>query len=234
MAKLPVLMYHHISLTQSEGLTISSKKLEEQFKYLAEKGYKTHYFKDLADIKKFASKKNIIITFDDGYVSQKEIAIPLLKKYNLKATFFIPLNYLGKTDIWNTDSIDIMTVEQLQSIDSSIVELGYHSFFHKKYHELSTEEIQQDTDLCFKIVSEKTLPFTAALAYPYGKYPRDISGKKSFISLLQKNGFTYGLRIGNRLNTFPFRNPFEIQRIDVKGEYSLKKFAQKVKFGKIF
>jgi peptidoglycan/xylan/chitin deacetylase (PgdA/CDA1 family) len=227
-------MYHAVSLIESEALTISTEKLEEQFGYLADKGYKTYHFKELLEYAKLPSKKNIVITFDDGYVNQMELAIPLLEKYKLKATFFVPLDYIGKTDEWNTSGIEIMTSEQLNSLDPMRIELAFHSFYHKKYNELTEAEIEEDTSLCFNSVSENNFPFSAVVAYPYGKYPRETSEKKKFIAQLKKFQFQYGVRIGNRLNSFPFENPFEIQRIDVKGEFSLAKFKRKIKFGKIF
>jgi peptidoglycan/xylan/chitin deacetylase (PgdA/CDA1 family) len=234
VSKLPILMYHDVSLTKSEALTISVEKLEEQLRYLAKKGYLTYHFNELMDLKILHSKKNIVITFDDGYVSQLNLVIPLLEKYKLKATFFVPLNYLGKTDEWNTSSLPIMTSEQLNTLNPSMIELAFHSYYHKKYSELTEAEIEEDTQLCFDSVSENNFPFTAAVAYPYGKYPRETSKKKNFIAQLEKHQLKYGVRIGNRLNNFPFKNPFEIQRIDVKGEFSLAKFKRKVKFGRIF
>ncbi|RMA58564.1 polysaccharide deacetylase [Ulvibacter antarcticus] len=234
MSKLAVLMYHDVSTVTSEALTISVEKLEEQFAWLVEKGYKSYHCKELMELQKLPAKKNILITFDDGYVSQMELAVPLLEKYNLKATFFVPLNYLGKTDQWNTSALSIMTSEDLLSLNPQTIELAFHSYYHKKYNELTEVEIEADTQLCFNTVSEKKLPFSAAVAYPYGKYPRETSEKKKFFQQLKKQQFHFGFRIGNRLNDFPFKNPFEIQRIDVKGEFSLSKFKRKVKFGKIF
>jgi len=234
MARLPILMYHHVSLEDSKGLTISGKHLESQFSYLAAKGYKTFHFNELDNYGKVKSKKNIIITFDDAYVSQMQIAVPLLKKYKLKATFFVPLDFLGKTDLWNTSEIEVMTIEQLRSLDSSVVELGYHSFYHKKYTELSNDEIEEDTRKCVAFVSENKLQFSPVLAYPYGKFPKDKLRNKAFEEILAQHGIKYGLRIGNRVNSFPFKKPYQIERIDVKGEWSLLKFRQKIKFGKFF
>jgi len=176
----------------------------------------------------------VIITFDDAYVSQMELALPLLQKYKLKATFFAPLNYLGKTDEWNTASIPIMTAAQLKALDSEIIELGYHSFYHKKYPELSNQEILDDMRKCFEIITEHRIKFSAALAYPYGKYPGETEEKEAFFDLLRTQNFKFGLRIGNRLNKFPFKEPFEIQRLDIKGEYSLARFQRKLRFGKLF
>ena len=153
MRKLAILMYHDVSLTKSEALTISVEKLEAQFSYLAERGYKTYHFNELMDLKILPSKKNIVITFDDGYVSQLELVIPLLEKYKLKATFFVPLNYLGKPDEWNTSSLAIMTAAQLNTLNPNLIELAFHSFYHKKYNELTEAEIEEDTRLCFDSVS---------------------------------------------------------------------------------
>ncbi|MDC8000060.1 polysaccharide deacetylase family protein [Aequorivita todarodis] len=234
MTKLPILMYHHVTVEAGKDLTISVEKLEKQFKHLAENGYKTYHLKELLQMKQLPKGKNIVITFDDGYVSQKELALPLLKKYKLKATFFVPLDFLGKTDSWNTSSLKIMTLEQLKSLDPKIVELGFHSYYHKKYTELSNAEIEADTRRCVEFVSENNLNFSPVLAYPYGKFPKEKTRNKIFKKLLSNNGIQYGLRIGNRINRFPFKKPFEIERIDVKGEFSLLKFRQKIRFGKLF
>ena len=234
MGKLPILMYHNVSLAKSDGLTISVELLEEQFKYLVAKGYRTYHLKELMNLNMLPSKKNIVITFDDGYVSQLELAIPLLKKYKLKATFFVPLNFLGKTDQWNNSLHPIMTAEQLQGLNQDYIELAYHSFYHKKYDELTHSNIEDDTQLCFDSVANTNLLFTMAVAYPYGKYPRTKTAKNTFIEHLKGRQFKYGLRIGNRLNTFPFKKPFEIQRIDVKGEFSLHTFKRRLCWGKWF
>ncbi|MBK5214032.1 MAG: polysaccharide deacetylase family protein [Flavobacteriaceae bacterium] len=234
MAKLPILMYHHITVEEGKGLTISVEKLEKQLKHLAENGYKTFHLKELLRIKDLPKGKNIVITFDDGYVSQMELALPLLKKYKLKATFFVPLDFLGKTDSWNTSSLAIMTTKQLKSLDPKIVELGFHSFYHKKYTELSNAEIEADTRRCLEFVSENNLNFSPVLAYPYGKFPKEKKYNEIFKKILSDNGIQCGLRIGNRINNFPFKRLYEIERIDVKGEFSLLKFRQKIRFGKWF
>ena len=234
MAKLPILMYHHISTEEGNGLTISVKNLEKQFKHLSENGYRSYHFRELLDLKELPKGKNIAITFDDCYVSQMELALPLLKKYKLKATFFAPLDFLGKTDSWNTSSLEIMNVEHLKSLDPKIVELGFHSYYHKKYTDLSNAEIDEDTRRSIEFVSEIQLSFAPVLAYPYGKFPREKTSNKIFNEILSQNGIKYGLRIGNRINKFPFPKPYELERIDVKGEWTSLKFRQKIRFGKIF
>ncbi|HLW30839.1 MAG TPA: hypothetical protein VKX40_01165 [Aequorivita sp.] len=53
MAKLPILMYHHITTEKGKNLTISVRNLEGQLKHLAENSYKTYHFKELLRLKSF-------------------------------------------------------------------------------------------------------------------------------------------------------------------------------------
>jgi len=232
MTRLPILMYHNVSEDKnSKGLTIFKNKLEEQFAYLNEKGYTTYHFSELEN-KASINPKSVIITFDDVTVNQLVYAVPLLEKYNLKATFFIPFEYIGNVDLWNYGKEKIMSIEQLKALDGK-VELGLHSFAHKRYATLTKEEINDDFSKCFEIIEQNELKVYNALAYPYGNYPKKEPNKSKFIEVLKQNNVKAGLRIGNKINKFPFKNPYEIMRIDVKGEDSLLKFKLKLRFGKL-
>jgi peptidoglycan/xylan/chitin deacetylase (PgdA/CDA1 family) len=232
LAKLPILMYHNVSLNKSLGLTISTERLEEQFYYLQKNNYTTLFVSQLEN-KAAINSKSVVITFDDVTQNQLLYALPLLKKYGLRATFFIPFAYVGKTDLWNDGSEEIMSYEQLRSLDSEFIELGHHSYNHKKYDSLSEEEIQQDFDKSFECISKNQLNVYPALAYPYGNYPKNKLQKSLFFELLKKNNIKMAFRIGNRVNVFPFKNNYEIQRIDIKGEDSLLRFKLKLCFGKL-
>jgi peptidoglycan/xylan/chitin deacetylase (PgdA/CDA1 family) len=230
--RLPVLLYHAVAPRASQGLTIGVQQLEEQFKWLARKGYRSWHFSDLIEGQKPSGQKNVIITFDDGYVNQLEFAVPLLQKYGLCATFFVPLKYIGQKDEWNTNQLEIMNLEQLQSLDPKLVELGCHSFSHLNFRDVGLETVGSDIAKACLCINELGLRFSPVLAYPYGKFPRKQPEKKAFFELLQKEGFLYALRIGNRVNRYPFKSPYEIQRLDIKGEYSLSRFKRKLLFGK--
>lgn len=235
MPSLPILMYHGVSESESKGLTISTKNLEAQFRYLKEKGYTSLHFSDLQQMKTPADfpKKAVIITFDDVYVNQLELAYPLLQKYNLKACFYIPFQYIDDVDEWNTGKEKIMSVAQLKSMQKETIELGLHSYAHGNYTQLSEQEIQEDFEKCKAFIVENQLNVSNVLAYPYGKYPRKNPEQKTFFETLHQHKVAFGLRIGNRVNKYPFKNNYEVQRIDVKGEDSLAKFKLKLKYGKL-
>lgn len=235
MGRLPVLMYHNVTpgSNAGKGLTISAQKLEQQLRYLADKKYTTYHLSEIEGKTEIAPK-SVIITFDDVTENQLLYALPLLEKYNMKATFFIPFSYVGKTDMWNKGNVKIMSLEQLKSINPEVVEFGYHSYLHRRYADLSSAEITEDFSSCNNYISENKLKVYPAVAYPYGNYPKQEPAKKHFKQLLEKNGIKMGLRIGNRINKFPFTDKYEIQRVDVKGEWGMLKFKLMLKFGKLF
>ena len=60
------------------------------------------------------------------------------------------------------------------------------------------------------------------------KYETDI-----LIPIITKDNIKMAFRIGNRLNRSPFKNKYEIQRIDIKGEDGLFSFKWKLRLGKL-
>jgi len=227
-------MYHNITPNNdlSLGLTLSASKFEEQLDFLNKNGYTSLFVSELEQMQSIASK-SVVVTFDDVTENQLLYALPLLKKHNIKATFFIPFSYIGKTDLWNNGSEKIMTIEELKSLDSSIIELGHHSFYHRKYSDLSEQEIEDDFDKSFDIITKNNLNVYPSLAYPYGNFPKKRLKKDLFFIILEKKGIKMAFRIGNRVNIFPVKNKFEMQRIDIKGQDTLFKFKWKLKVGKL-
>ncbi|WP_394777048.1 polysaccharide deacetylase family protein [Flavobacterium sp.] len=237
MSKLPILMYHNIcqSKSGSNKLTVSAHNLERQFQYLTDNNYKTFHFSDLEKMKSIP-EKSIVLTFDDVTENQLIYALPLLEKYKLKASFFIPFKYIAKTDLWNENGESaqkIMTIEQLKQLPPDIIELGYHSYEHNRYQELNALEIQDDFLKCEQEINTHNLNVYPAVAYPYGNYPKKSTEKANFKALLSQNKMKFGLKIGNRPNTFPFKDTYEIKRIDIKGLDNLIVFRLKIKFGKL-
>lgn len=235
MSHLPILMYHNICKQEenSNDLTISTEKLETQLRFLKLKGYQTYHLSELELLDKLAAKA-VVLTFDDVTVNQLKYALPLLEKYQMKATFFIPFKYLGKVDSWNAGGEEsIMSLEQIKGLPANI-ELGFHSYEHRRFADLSEAEIKVDFERCMEVVKNNQLAVYPAIAYPYGNFPKKEPKRSAFFKLMHQNGMKMGFRIGNKINSFPFTESYEINRLDVKGGESLFKFKLKLRFGKLF
>lgn len=238
--KLRILEYHSISTNGfRDQITIRKDRIVEQFEYLKNNNYKTFWLSEIDDLKTKGISlppKSIVLTFDDGFLDNYTELFPLLKEYQFKAVCFVVFGKIGQKVDWNgeyiNDNMILMNKQQLIEIGSHI-ELGYHTFKHDNYAEISFDEIEKDLQLCQELIAKEELKVFPALAYTYGGYHRKKDqNQKLFFELLKKHGIKYGLRIGNRINVFPFNNPYEIQRIDIRGAESMKTFKNKVVFGR--
>ena len=89
---LPVLMYHHIAQEASNDMTVSPACFEEQIAALTEDGWHTVSIAQLIDYVDHGTPlpdKPVLITFDDGYTSNLELAAPILERYGQHAVIFV-------------------------------------------------------------------------------------------------------------------------------------------------
>lgn len=80
--------------------------------------------------KKKPEHRTIAITFDDGYLNNFEIAFPILKKYNIPATFYLITKGLVENDfiVW-PDLIDLV-----KKFDNSDITIEDHKFPPPSYY----------------------------------------------------------------------------------------------------
>ena len=128
------LMYHKISENPAEqnAFCISPKEFEEDICYLKKQGYRFCTASETKDLSKW--EKCVFITFDDGYESDYLYALPILEKYQAKATFFIIGSSVGQGDH--------ITKKQLEQLSQSpLVEIGNHSY---ELHNLTVDAIRAE------------------------------------------------------------------------------------------
>jgi peptidoglycan/xylan/chitin deacetylase (PgdA/CDA1 family) len=170
--KVPILVYHHFSQSNSEGssalrrLTVTAEVFAQQMQYLQDNGYHVINFSDLANY--FEEGKelpplSVIISFDDGWATQFEYALPSLQKYHFSATFFVVTNYIGRPGF--------ISWPQLQTLLSEGMTIGSHSRSHPRLN-----KIKDSAKLWDQIYNSKTILETGLevpveeFAYPYGIY----------------------------------------------------------------
>jgi peptidoglycan/xylan/chitin deacetylase (PgdA/CDA1 family) len=66
----------------------------------------------------------LVITFDDGYADNAEVALPILARHGLRATFFVTSGFLDGGRMWNDSIIETLRRSRLDSIELSEFGLG--------------------------------------------------------------------------------------------------------------
>ncbi|BEP01417.1 polysaccharide deacetylase family protein [Fusobacterium nucleatum] len=205
---VPVIMYHRvINNPENEGV-YGTYVYEDMFKkhlqYLKDKNYTVITFKDLDKIgwrNRFEKgKKYIILTFDDGYKDNYDLAFPILKEFNFKATIFLmgSLTY----NEWDVKAggerkFSLMSVEMIKEMQDYGIEFGAHTFNHPKINTLSNEEIEHQIVDVKKPLEEKIGKEIITFAYPYGilnDYAKEMA-KKSRLYFRLSNRFRFSLLI---------------------------------------
>jgi peptidoglycan/xylan/chitin deacetylase (PgdA/CDA1 family) len=238
--KLRVLEYHSISTDGFEDqITISKEKFITHLDYLKKHGYRTMWLSEI-DVyqqqKKSLPPKTVVLTFDDGYKNNYTELFPLLKHYDMKAVCFMVLGRIGRNIDWPgqyvNDTMELMTKDQLVEIGSHI-ELAHHTFKHDNYTKISFQDIDEDLKLCNGVIAKEGLNVFPALAYTFGRYYRKRGVKQmQLFDLLKRHGIKYAFRIGNRINVFPLKSFYDIQRTDIRGTDSMADFKKKVRWGR--
>lgn len=104
-----ILCYHGIIDNHPEKYNsrfITANEFEQHLNFLNEqKDIVVISLTDLVNNKLIPNKLNVVLTFDDGYLNNLNIAIPLINKYSFHATFCI--NNVDRKPLW-TDVFDIL------------------------------------------------------------------------------------------------------------------------------
>lgn len=69
--------------------------------------------------------RSACITFDDGYADNAEVALPILQKHGLNATFFVASGFLDGGRMWNDTVIELVRAAD-GPIDASALGYGRH------------------------------------------------------------------------------------------------------------
>ncbi|WYE01482.1 polysaccharide deacetylase family protein [Fusobacterium vincentii] len=241
--EVPVIMYHRvINNAENEGVYgtyIYEDMFKKHLQYLKDKNYTVITFKDLDKIgwrNRFEKdRKYIILTFDDGYKDNYDLAFPILKEFNFKATIFLmgSLTY----NEWDVKAggerkFSLMSVEMIKEMQDYGIEFGAHTFNHPKINTLSNEEIEHQIVDVKKPLEEKIGKEIITFAYPYGilnDYAKEMAKKAGYTFALATDSGSvclsddlYQIR---RIAIFPNTNLFSFKR-KVAGNYNFIKIKR--------
>jgi|GEM_PF-598643 len=180
-----VLMYHAIfpdndtSTIDDEDLpyAVSVSDFTAQLDLLVK--YKVGIFADSA-------MPELVISFDDGHVSNLLLAAPLLLERNLPAYFFVTSNFVGKRK-------HFMSSDELSELSRiSGMCIGSHGMTHRFFDDMSRDEAMEELGDSRRMLESLCGSACRSISFPGGRY------NASTLELLGEAGYTqwFGSEIG--------------------------------------
>ncbi len=235
-----ILMYHMISApikkAKFNSLRVSPEMFEKQLRYLTDNGWQFFTMSELVSNKDQLPEKSIALTFDDGYEDNFTSALPILKKYNVKATIYLVVDRHNRE--WSSkrkkknDNGELMREPKLQDqqvreiLKSGLIEIGSHTLTHDNLPTLSEEQKNLEIFVSKKKIEELFEIECLSFCYPFGLYD------KTDIKLVDQAGYSNATTVEKGINDVKQTNPYELKRITISGKDNLFAFRLKLKTGK--
>lgn len=231
---VPVLMYHHLLKEHELGrfknvsTTVTDVQFANEMQYLKSKQYETV---SIYELQQFMRNEitlpaySIVLTFDDGLLSTREYAYPILKKHGFIATQFI-ITYRNEyssaeqvfdyTDLQAISRQDMDNMSDVFTYESHTYNL--HDIVGKtgKMLLIPYHEVVQDLKRSLTII-----PDAKAFAYPFGQY------NQNTIYAVKEVGFTMAFSTKPGYNN-PYDDVYQIKRLYSDQKTSIAQYQNMV------
>lgn len=167
--RVPIFYFHYIGNNpnpndmQRDALSITPDRFEAEMSYLSNNGYNAISLDTLYAALKGGSLplKPVALTFDDGYIDFYLNAYPILRKYNLRSTVFIPTGLINQGYY--------LSWSQIRELDASnLVSFEAHTVNHDSLGSLNIDQLKYQVFESKKVLEAQLGKKVNFFAYPYG------------------------------------------------------------------
>ena len=172
-----VLCYHAVTAAWPHELSVTPDALGEQVESLVRRGYRGVPFSEIGTGDRRA--KRLAVTFDDGYRSVHDEALPVLERLGVPGTVFLPTDWVGRSEPMSWEGIAdaaagphaaelrCMTWEQVGALAQRGWEMGSHTCSHPFLTKCDDATLAGELRASREILADR-LGACATIAYPYG------------------------------------------------------------------
>ena len=171
-------------------------------------------------------QKNIILTFDDAYLSVFENAFPVLQKFGFQATVFVITDVVGQLNSWDVNlgflKFCHMDWPQLETLVRSGWEIGSHTRSHQFLPGCDPEERRRQLTESREIIQQRLNCTCTTIGYPFGRVSPDT------LTAARDAGYLIGCVLNSK---YP-ADPFQLERCGVYWWDTLRDFRGKLTPGR--
>ncbi|MBT3251811.1 MAG: polysaccharide deacetylase family protein [Candidatus Marinimicrobia bacterium] len=228
-----ILMYHNIG-ERSAFNTIATAEFQKQMDYIKNSGKYSILSIDeyVNNLKNYDIDNPLTVTIDDGYKSLNTVVLPIIKKYEIPVSIYIPAGYTGSHNVWDTEIgyplIDILNWSELREMSNEqLVTVGSHGINHISHGHLENDDDYNEIYKSKQLIEENLESEVRYYSYPYGQL-RDIG--QHTVRNLKKAGYKAALStIWSKRNSQ--NNIYRLNRLEILGTDTLDQFISKLDSG---
>lgn len=163
------------------------------------------------------SPRSFLVTFDDGYTSVRDDALPVLSELGVPAVLFVCPGLLGERSGWMSETPDerLLDADGLNAVARAGVEIGGHGWDHAAMTGLDATALHEHTEQVAAALAETTGVRPRAFAYPYGSH--DVPARTAVAGAGYAVGFA----------THDGGGPMAVPRVDVNALDTARSFRIK-------
>jgi peptidoglycan/xylan/chitin deacetylase (PgdA/CDA1 family) len=167
-----IFMYHGVAAVPEDPnlLCVSPSRFAEQMDWLERHGLRGVGISALVEAMRAGRARGLVgLTFDDGYLSVLETALPELKRRGFGATAYIISDRLGGTNEWDEGpSWPLMTGAQVRELAAAGIEIGSHAATHMRLAGVRPEQLTAEISASRASLAALLGTEVRGFAYPYG------------------------------------------------------------------
>jgi peptidoglycan/xylan/chitin deacetylase (PgdA/CDA1 family) len=157
----------------------------------------------------------VVMTFDDGDISNYTLALPMLQEFGFKATFFVTAGFIGQPGT--------MSWQQIRALHEAGMEIGSHTLTHRPPSTLTAGELRYELTESRRTLEDGLGAAVTSISSPTGFFNprmREIAKEVGYRAVC------FG-----RIGLAPDRgDSFSLNRVAVKRMINEKQFDDLLKF----
>lgn len=227
---IPVLALHRVLPGQKDSYIMPPESLDLLLSELTRRKFTSI---SLAQLEKALVKKGrlpqrpVVLTFDDGFLDGYVHALPVLKRHNFKAAFFVPAGYIADSPaehirwgdgitphaVTNADPADLvcMNWSDLAALSDAGMDIGSHAVSHLNLTKVDDEALKRELTHSRTTLEKRLGISVVALTYPGGRRDGRVC------EAAKAAGYSMAFRShGSAIELYP-TNLMDLKRIAVPG-----------------
>lgn len=232
---VPILMYHDLRRTPLPDYTkytVTPGAFARHLAWLSFRGYSTVSLDHLFEAwrgRRELPRLPVVITFDDGFQSCIEEAVPLLRARGFTATFFLVTTLMGRTSEWllreRGFEVPLIGWDIARNLCQMGFECGSHSVTHPRLDGLSAANCERELNESRRELEDHLGIAVRHLSYPFGSFNEDV------MAAADRAGYVSACTTRPGLST-PRESPLALRRIHVTGEDTIVDFVCRLHNGR--